>query len=120
DSAARMLYLTAKTKEIVDGDAANPHYVYRLHAVDLGNGTYRSAVIADTTCVGGPIANPNSNITTCESYSYNTGPFSIGTGDGFITRDGEPRVYFNAMREMVRAALVLHNGLIFVGASSHA
>jgi hypothetical protein len=120
DSVARTLYLASKTKEILDGNVANPHYVYRLHAVDLGSGTHTSVVIADTTCIGGPIGNPDSTITTCASYSYSIGPFSIGTGDGFVTIDGQPRVYFNAMREMVRAALVYSNGLIFVGASSHA
>jgi len=119
DPIAGTLYLTAKTKEVVSGDAANPHYVYRLYAVDLGSGAHTSVVIADTTCVG--ITDPSPGVpTTCASYAYNSGPFSIGTGDGFITEEGEPRVYFNAMRELLRSGLVLVNGLIIAAAGSHA
>src|SRR5205807_5053682 len=50
DPATGFLYLTAKTKEIVNGFT---HYVYRLHKVNIQNGVDTSTVIGDTIYSGG-------------------------------------------------------------------
>src|SRR5947209_15650415 len=109
-----MLYLTAKTKEII---GAYTHYIYRLHKINIQNGADTSVIIGDTILNGG--------------YYYRitdtgtgTDPYVIGTGDGNITSQaalaGQPaanfgtthRVYFNTLRELERPGLVLYNNHI--------
>ena len=48
DQATGNLFLTAKTKQIVNSDTSNPHYVYRLYKVNIHNGAYSSTIIGDT------------------------------------------------------------------------
>ena len=107
DPSTSILYLTAKTKEVrADGN----HYVYRLHAIDIGSGAEAlggPAIMGDTLFNGG--------------YTYRTilDPYVPGTGDGAITVGGQSRVYFNALRQMNRPGLTLANGTIYIAFASH-
>jgi fibronectin type 3 domain-containing protein len=104
DLAHNMIYVEAKTKEVHAGDP-NAHYVHKLWAVDLGSGAATDTVIADTSFNGG--------------YIYNSGPYTVGTGDGAISVGGQSRVYFNAMRQMDRPGLTLNNGTVYLAFASH-
>jgi fibronectin type 3 domain-containing protein len=106
DPATNTLYLIVKTKETVGGVA---HYVQRLHAINIADGTDRvaSALIGDTS-------NGNTN---------NTPIYVYGSGDGHVTDPyngtGRQVVQFNALRENQRPALTLINGVVYAGWASH-
>jgi hypothetical protein len=108
DGVNGYIYVAAKTREVHSGDQGHPHYVYTLHKVSLSNGVDTTAVIADTTL-------QTSNTT----YTYNSGPYVIGNGDGAITVGNQSVIYFNAVRQMIRPALELYNGRIYIGSASH-
>jgi hypothetical protein len=106
DPATSTLYVVVKTRETIGGNA---HYVQRLHAINISNGTDRVApfLIGDTT--GG-----NTN---------NTPIYVYGSGDGNLTDPyngtGKPVVQLNALREHQRAALSLVNHTVYVAWASH-
>jgi hypothetical protein len=106
DPTTNTLYVIAKTKETVGGTA---HYVQRLHALNLADGTDRVApfVIGDTT-------GDNTN---------NTSIYVYGTGAGSVTDPyngtGNKVVQFNALHENQRAALSLVNGTVYAAWASH-
>jgi hypothetical protein len=102
DPATNILYLTAKTKEIKSNQS---HYVYRLHAIDLGSGAEMlggPAVIGDTINAGG-------------NYTYVSGPSVKGSGDGSVGGI----VRFNAQRQMQRPGITLYNGVVYLAFASH-
>ncbi|HZL35467.1 MAG TPA: PA14 domain-containing protein [Tepidisphaeraceae bacterium] len=117
DPSTNMMYITAKTKQIIGG---NGHYVYMLYKVNIQSGAIAaSAVIGDTMYANG-------------AYTYRvtdtgtgTDPYVNGTGDGSIssqgttTWGGTSRVYFNAMRAMDRPGVTLVNGSIYLSFASH-
>jgi fibronectin type 3 domain-containing protein len=109
DTATNRIYLIAKTKEIVAGTA---HYVQRLYAVNMQNGTdaVTPFLIGDTTYDG-------------VNYTNNTNIYVYGTGDGSTTDTyngtGNLVVPFNALREAQRPALTLVNGVIYAAWASH-
>jgi len=106
DGVTGVLYVVVKTHEVIGG---NDHYVQRLHAIDVGDGTDRVMpyLIGDTT---------NGNTNNTQIYVY-------GTGDGSITDTyngtGSKVVQFNALREHQRAALSLVNDSVYVAWASH-
>jgi hypothetical protein len=103
DRASQTLYVVAKTKEVYRHGA--PHYVQRLHALDLATGAEKfggPVLIADTKFDG-------------TRYQYRAGPVVEGTGDGSV----HGRVHFNALREHQRSALTLVNGVVYVAWASH-
>jgi hypothetical protein len=83
------IFVEAKTKEVV-GTVVN--YVHRLHALDIRTG----------------LEKPNSPVVI-----QGTMP---GNGDG---NNGNGQVPWNPLRQMVRPALVLNNGVVYVTAASH-
>jgi hypothetical protein len=106
DPTTGTLYVVAKTKETIHGAT---HYVQRLHAINISDGTDRVSplLIGDTT--GG-------NINNTSIYVY-------GSGDGSVTdpynQTGKRVVQFNALREHQRGALSLVNQKIYVTWASH-
>ncbi len=113
-AAGNALYLITNTRYVPggpSGDQANPHYLFTIHKVNLSNGVDTSSVFADTTL---GYANPNN-----PTYTYNGGPYTVGTGEGATTVGGQSRVYFNAVRQMIRPALELYNGRVYATSASH-
>jgi fibronectin type 3 domain-containing protein len=106
DATTNTLYVVANTKETIGGAT---HFVQRLHAINITDGTDRVApyLIGDTT-------NGNTN---------NTPIYSYGSGDGSVTDPyngtGKPVDQFNALRENQRGALNLVNGKLYVEWASH-
>jgi hypothetical protein len=103
--ASNTMYVLVKTKEVVGG---TPHYVQRLHALDITTGLNRATngvvTIGDTT-IGGPDG----------GYTDTTAIAVPGTGIG---SDGTT-VRFNALREHQRTALTLANGVVYIAWASH-
>ena len=105
DPSKNVLYEVVNTRE---ARSDGLHNVYRLHAVDLGDGSEKLGgpiVIADTTYV-----NSGSN-----QFTYNSGPSIPGNGVGSINGV----LSFNAERQGQRAALTQVNGTIYVTFGSH-
>ncbi len=106
DPTTQVAYVVANTKETIGGAA---HYVQRLHAINLADGTDKVApyLLGDTT---------NGNTNNTQIYDY-------GTGDGSVTDPyngtGKPVVQFNALRENQRTGLDLENGSVYVEWASH-
>jgi fibronectin type 3 domain-containing protein len=106
DPTTNTLYLVVATKETIGGAA---HYVQRLHAISIADGTDRVTpfLIGDTT---------NGNTNNTQIYVY-------GTGDGSVTDPyngtGKLVDQFNALRENQRGALSLVNNEIYVEWASH-
>ncbi len=83
------IYVSAKTKEVTTNGTA---YYHRLHALDLTTGAEK---------FGGP---------TVIQASVK------GNGDG---NDGNGNVPFDSLRQFNRAALLLQNGLVYIGSAAH-
>jgi hypothetical protein len=108
DASTSTIYLVTKTKETVSGTA---HYVQRLHAISITDGTDRAApyLIGDTTGTS--------------TYTNSTPIYVYGSGDGHVTDPyngtGRQVVQFNALREHQRGALNLVNNSLYVQWASH-
>jgi fibronectin type 3 domain-containing protein len=103
DPGAGILYLTAKTKEVYSG---NTHYVYRLHAISIADGSEQ---------LGGPVVIGDTISNDLVNYTYVSGPSVNGTGDGNVNGV----VTFNALRQLQRPGLTLVNGTLYLGFASH-
>jgi fibronectin type 3 domain-containing protein len=106
DTANNVMYLVANTAEVINGVT---HYVQRLHAISLSDGTDAVApyMIGDTVI----------------GVGNNTPIYSYGTGDGSITDPyngtGQKVVQFNALTEAQRPGLSLVNNTVYVEWASH-
>ncbi len=106
DGTQGIAYLVVKSRETIGGFS---HYVQRLHAINLGNGTdyVIPYLIGDTT---------NKNVNNTSLYVY-------GNGDGAMVdpynNTGKNVIQFNALREHQRGALSLVNGEVYVQWASH-
>jgi hypothetical protein len=106
DRAAGVLYVVVKTKETIGG---GDHYVQRLHAVNLADGTDAAVpyLVGDTT----------------STEANNTAIYAYGGGDGSVADPyngtGRPVVQFDALRQHDRGALRLVNGALYVPWASH-
>lgn len=109
DASTGFLYLTAKTKQVVDGVTASPHYVQVLYKVDIHSGAFTGTVIGDTTNTAG-------------AYTYNSGPYTLdplGNAAGKVVVGGENRVIFNSQRQLQRSGVTLYNGSVYLAFASH-
>jgi hypothetical protein len=97
DPATKTMYVVPKTKEIV---GTTPHYVQRLHAIDITTGATTAVIIMGDT------VNQNDNTSNI---------FVGGGGDGSVNGV----LTFNARKESQRPALNLVNGFVYVGFASH-
>jgi hypothetical protein len=103
DPSTSTLYVVAKTKETIGG---SNHFVQRLHAINLSDGTDQVApyLIGDSTGPSTPI------------YVY-------GSGAGSVTDPyngtGKPVVPFDAFAQNQRGALNLVNNTVYVEWASH-
>ena len=105
DPVSGTLYLVAKTKEVTT--SGEPHFVQRLHALDVTTGAEK---FGGPILIGDTIFNPPP-----EAYINNT-PISVpGTGDG--SEGGQIR--FNALRQNQRPGLVLVGNRVYVAWASH-
>ncbi len=94
DSAGGTIYLTAKTKELQDPSCTsncNYNYVHRLHALDIATGAEK---------LGGPVVIAASV-----------------PGTGYDSVNGT--VTFSGLRQLQRPALLLFNGVLYLGFGSH-
>ena len=98
DQSTNLIYVIAKTKETVNGNA---YYVSRLHAINDKDGSD-----ATSAFMLGKTTNGNDNTTPI---------FVNGTGDGNVNGV----VQFNALRENNRPALSLVNGQVYAAYASH-
>ncbi|HWB54162.1 MAG TPA: hypothetical protein VG722_08215, partial [Tepidisphaeraceae bacterium] len=108
DAGNGVIYLVAKSKQIVGSDTGDPHFVQTLFEVDISSGT-----IVNSTLIGNTIYDGS-------NYTYSlSDPYVVGTGAGSITVNGQHRIYFNGLREFNREALILYNGQVYIGFASH-
>lgn len=111
DLASNSLYLVAKSQQTIGGNVN--HFDQILYRINIQSGAVISSkVIGDTIYSGG-------NYTYVTSGAAADTPYSLGTGSGAITVSGQSRVYFNALREFGRVALMIYNGTIYMGFASH-
>jgi NPCBM/NEW2 domain/Fibronectin type III domain/Dockerin type I domain len=111
DPATGTLYLTAKTKEIINGNSTAPDYFYQLYAINIQNGHLQ-------TSLGGGVIKIGDTVYSGGNYTNNTSisvPDPLGAGAGAVGGV----VQFNTLRAMDRTGLTLYNGQIYIGFASH-
>jgi hypothetical protein len=109
DKKTRTIYVTAKSKRIVK---KRPHFRYQLYALSLltGKPKLRSpALIADT------IVNDLSNHDQAKDFTFVAGPKAKGSGSGNV----KGTITLNAFLQQQRTALLLQDGVIYMGFGSH-
>ena len=121
DSTTHMLYVLAKTKQIIDGQPG-ASFVNTMYKIDITIGA-----TSDGTPNGAPLNIVGRNdfaVTTTSddtTFTYRTNvdptvaqdPYTLGVGDGAIMVGTQSRVYFNALRCLQRSALFIANGNVY-------
>jgi hypothetical protein len=116
DASSNLIYVEAKTKEVASDGT---HYIHQLYAISVNDGSYK---LGSPVVIGDTISNDLSH------YTYVSGPWVNGTGDGRVdnvtTFDGghtnvDGKVVFNALRQMNRPGLTEANGDIYIAYASH-
>jgi hypothetical protein len=108
DASTGFMYVVANTKQVVNGDTTNPHYVYTLNKVNIQNGAFTSTLIGDTQYQS-----------STNHFTFNSGPSVLGSGDGTVEVNGNLTIFFNALRNLQRAAVTLNNGRAYLAFASH-
>ncbi len=108
DPSTGTIYLTAKTKEIINGNTGAPDYFYQLYAINVQNGHLQ-------TSLGGGVVKIGDTILSGGTYTNNTSISVAGNGDGSVGGV----VKFNTLRQMNRPGLTLYNGRIYIAWASH-
>ena len=106
DATNGYLYVVAKTAAVHSSDPSGEvHFVNTLYRVNIDDGTFTDTVIADTTAsLNGTYYNA--------PFTYNSGPYVLGTGDGSVNVGGQNRVYFNSLTQQFRPAVELVNEVV--------
>ncbi|HEV3261339.1 MAG TPA: PQQ-binding-like beta-propeller repeat protein [Gemmataceae bacterium] len=100
DTSTNSIYFDTYTKEVVGG---KNHYVYRLHAVSLSDGSEQ---------FGGPLTIADTIVNAPHNFTYVSGP-SVNTNGG-------GHVQFNALRQLQRPGLTqTPDGTIYLAFASH-
>lgn len=108
DRGVGTLYVTAKSKEV---RAGQPHYLYRLHALELTTGKPRPgspAVIAETV-----VRDPQ-NKGAAHDFQLISGPKAQGSGSGSVAGT----ITFNAFLQHQRPGLLLQDGAVYLAFAS--
>ena len=107
DPQSGTLYVVAKTKEVVAGQA---HHVQRLHALDITTGAekFGGPVVLGDAILTAPFLQGGHSI-------YVSGPTVPGSGSGSTGNT----VPFDAVWAMNRGGLLLLNGIVYVPWASH-
>ena len=116
DSNAGYLYLVSNTKQIVNGNTSNPHYVFTLDKVNLATGAFTSTVIADT------IRNTSSGALTFSTgtpYVLDPGGNGAGVVSANVNGSTQNVSYLSVLTEGQRSAVTLHNGSVYIAFASH-
>src|SRR5262249_15276126 len=107
DPQSGTLYVVAKTKEVVAGQA---HIVQRLHALDITSGAekFGGPVVLGDAILTAPFLQGGNSI-------YVSGPTVTGSGVGSTGNT----VPFDAVWALNRGSLLLLNGVVYVPWASH-
>jgi hypothetical protein len=108
DRATATIYLTSKSQQ---GAKGKPHYIYRLHAIDIRSGTAKPnspATIAETT-VNDPDQKDNAR-----NFTFVSGPTVVGSGGG----SHQGTLSFNAFFQLQRPGLLLQDDAVFLAFAS--
>jgi hypothetical protein len=122
DPTTNMLYVEAKTKQIVNGNTSLPNYVHTLFQIDITNGNATANANIVNSNIFSDTAYDGTNYTfrtDPDPTATDQDPFVVGVTGDSITVNSQNRVYFNGLRQMNRPGLMLLNGVIYAGYASH-
>jgi hypothetical protein len=110
DRASETIYLTSKSKKIIDN---TPHYFYKLHALSITSGQAGLGGVTIAETIVKHLLQPATNEVATE-FDFVSGPSVEGTGAG--SKSG--KITFNAFYQLQRPGLLLQEGAIYLGFAS--